>query len=110
MPPTGMNGIGLVYMGTSVFLNLGDFGSGKVMGLAPYGGQPGKTIDEPFVEVVDGVALARSEKNFVRHQDLYRKRYFPAIRPGQGGAPRRSLHRDSLDRPGCDGENADQHQ
>lgn len=79
--PGYMNGIGLVYMGTSVFLNFGDFGSGKVMGLAPYGGQPGKTIDEPFVEVVDGVALAKSEKNFVRHQDLYRKRYFPAIRP-----------------------------
>jgi len=79
--PGYMNGIGLVYMGTSVFLNFGDFGSGKVMGLAPYGGQPGKTINEPFVEVVDGVALSKSEKNFVRHQDLYQKRYFPALRP-----------------------------
>lgn len=79
--PGYMNGIGLVYMGTSVFLNFGDFGSGKVMGLAPYGGQPGKIIDEPFVEVVDGVALSKSEKNFVRHQDLYQKRYFPALQP-----------------------------
>jgi carbamoyltransferase len=68
-------------MGTSVFLNFGDFGSGKVMGLAPYGGQPGKTINEPFVEIVDGVALANSEKNFVRHNDLYRKRFFPNIPP-----------------------------
>jgi carbamoyltransferase len=79
--PGFMNGIGLVYMGTSVFLNFGDFGSGKVMGLAPYGGQPGKTINEPFVEIVDGVALANSEKNFVRHNDLYRKRFFPNIPP-----------------------------
>ncbi len=81
--PGFMNGIGLVYMGTSVFLNFGDFGSGKVMGLAPYGGQPGKVVDEPFVEIVDGVALAGSEKNFVRHNDLYRKRFFPDIPPRQ---------------------------
>jgi carbamoyltransferase len=79
--PGYMNGIGLVYMGTSVFLNFGDFGSGKVMGLAPYGGQPGKIIDEPFVEVVDGAALSKGEKAFFRHLDLYQKRYFPAIRP-----------------------------
>ena len=79
--PGFMNGIGLAYMGTSVFLNFGDFGSGKVMGLAPYGGQPGRTIDEPFVEILDGVALSRSEKNFVRHNDLYRKRFFPDIPP-----------------------------
>ena len=86
--PGFMNGIGLVYMGTSVFLNFGDFGSGKVMGLAPYGGQPGKTINEPFVEIVDGVALSGSEKNFVRHNDLYRKRFFPHIPPrGQESLP-----------------------
>ncbi len=77
--PGYMNGLGLVYMGTSVFLNFGDFGSGKVMGLAPYGGQPGKTVEPKFFDVVDGVALTKSEKNFVRHNDLYQKRFFPDL-------------------------------
>lgn len=77
--PGYMNGLGLVYMGTSVFLNFGDFGSGKVMGLAPYGGIPGKTIEPGFFDVVDGAALTKSEKNFVRHNDHYQRQFFPDI-------------------------------
>jgi carbamoyltransferase len=77
--PGHMNGLGLVYMGTSVFLNFGDFGSGKVMGLAPYGGVPGKTIERRFFECVDGCVLTKSQKNFVRHIDLYRQQFFPEI-------------------------------
>ncbi|HBE43950.1 MAG TPA: carbamoyl transferase [Deltaproteobacteria bacterium] len=77
--PGYMNGLGLVYMGTSVFLNLGDFGSGKVMGLAPYGGNPGKSMDREFFEITEGLALTRSEKNFVRHIDHYQKLFFPHV-------------------------------
>jgi len=77
--PGYMNGLGLVYMGTSVFLNFGDFGSGKVMGLAPYGGKPGKTVEPGFFDVVDGAALTKSEKNFVRYNDLYQRQFFPDL-------------------------------
>lgn len=77
--PGYMNGLGLVYMGTSVFLNLGDFGSGKVMGLAPYGGNPRKSMDREFFEITEGLALPRSEKKFVRHIDHYQKLLFPHV-------------------------------
>jgi len=77
--PGYMNGLGLVYMGTSVFLNFGDFGSGKVMGLAPYGGKPGKGMEREFFEITEGLALTRSEKNFVRHIDHYQRLFFPDI-------------------------------
>jgi carbamoyltransferase len=77
--PRYMNALGLLYMGTSVFLNFGDFGSGKVMGLAPYGGNKKIAPASPFLEIVEGAALCRSEKNFVRHVDHFQGLFFPSI-------------------------------
>ena len=76
--PDYQNGLGLIYMATSVFLNFGDFGSGKVMGLAPYGGENG-IFHRGFCELVEGVALTRSEKNFVRHIEKFQKDFYPEI-------------------------------
>ena len=87
--PGFSNGLGLLYMGTSVFIGLGDFGSGKVMGLAPYGGRtPGRRFRRNFYEIVDGAALIPSEKNFVRHIDYFQKLYYPDIpKREKGGLP-----------------------
>jgi len=77
--PGYRNGIGLLYMGTSVFLGMGDFGSGKVMGLAPYGENPERKFRRNFCEIVDGVALVPSEKNFVRYNDCFQRVFYPDI-------------------------------
>ncbi|MBN1881679.1 MAG: carbamoyl transferase [Deltaproteobacteria bacterium] len=76
--PDYQNGLGLIYMATSVFLNFGDFGSGKVMGLAPYGGKD-NSFYRKFCELVEGVALTKSEKNFVRHIEKFQKAFYPTI-------------------------------
>jgi len=77
--PGFSNGLGLLYMGTSVFVGFGDFGSGKVMGLAPYGEHTDGRFRRNFYEIVDGAVLIPSEKNFVRHTDLFQKMYYPDI-------------------------------
>ncbi len=77
--PEYQNGLGLVYMATSVFLNFGDFGSGKVMGLAPYGGVKGKSMTRDFCDIVDGAVLTESEKNFVNYVDRFQKRFYPNV-------------------------------
>ncbi|MCX5817875.1 MAG: carbamoyl transferase [Proteobacteria bacterium] len=77
--PGYRNGIGLLYMGTSVFLGMGDFGSGKVMGLAPYGESGERSFRKNFCEIVDGAALIPSEKNFVRYNDCFQKLFYPDI-------------------------------
>ena len=77
--PGFSNGLGLLYMATSVFVGFGDFGSGKVMGLAPYGEHTDGRYQKDFYEIVDGAVLIPSEKNFVRHVDHFRKLYYPDI-------------------------------
>jgi carbamoyltransferase len=77
--PGFSNGLGLLYMGTSVFVGFGDFGSGKVMGLAPYGEHTDGRYRRDFYEIVDGAVLIPSEKNFVRHIDHFQKMYYPDI-------------------------------
>ncbi len=77
--PGFSNGLGLLYMGTSVFVGFGDFGSGKVMGLAPYGEHTDRRYRRAFYEIVDGAVLIPSEKNFVRHIDHFQKMYYPDI-------------------------------
>ncbi len=77
--PGFSNGLGLLYMGTSVFVGFGDFGSGKVMGLAPYGENTHRRYHRKFYEIVDGAVLIPSEKNFVRHIDHFQKMYYPDI-------------------------------
>ena len=77
--PGYSNGLGLLYMGTSVFVGLGDFGSGKVMGLAPYGEHTDGRFRRNFYEIVDGAVLIPSEKNFVRHIDHFQRMYYPDI-------------------------------
>jgi len=77
--PGYRNGIGLLYMGTSVFLGMGDFGSGKVMGLAPYGYNTDRKFKKDFYELSDGTALISSEKNFVRYNDYFQRRFYPDI-------------------------------
>jgi len=77
--PGFSNGLGLLYMGTSVFVGFGDFGSGKVMGLAPYGENTHGRYRRNFYEIVDGAVLIPSEKNFVRHIDHFQKMYYPDI-------------------------------
>ncbi|MCX5812165.1 MAG: carbamoyl transferase [Proteobacteria bacterium] len=77
--PGFTNGLGLLYMGTSVFVGFGDFGSGKVMGLAPYGEHTDGRYRRNFYEIVDGAVLIPSEKNFVRHIDHFQKMYYPDI-------------------------------
>jgi carbamoyltransferase len=76
--PGFSNGLGLLYMGASVFIGLGDFGSGKVMGLAPYGGH-NRHFQRDFYEIVDGAVLIPSAKNFVRHIDHFQRLYYPDI-------------------------------
>lgn len=74
------NGLGLLYMAASVFIGFGDFGSGKVMGLAPYGGHSEeRRFRRNFYEIIDGAVLIPSEKNFVRHIDHFQKMYYPDI-------------------------------
>ncbi len=81
------NGLGLLYMGASVFIGFGDFGSGKVMGLAPYGGRvASRPFRRDFYEIVDGTVLIPSEKNFVRHIDHFQKAYYPDIPKRENGA------------------------
>ncbi len=77
--PGYSNGLGLLYMGTSVFIGLGDFGSGKVMGLAPYGDRTDGRFRRTFYEIVDGAVLIPSEKNFVRHIDHFQRMYYPDV-------------------------------
>jgi carbamoyltransferase len=78
--PGFANGLGLLYMGASIFIGLGDFGSGKVMGLAPYGGRTdGRRFRRSFYEIVDGAVLIPSKKNFVRHIDQFQRLYYPDI-------------------------------
>ena len=77
--PGFSNGLGLLYMAASIFVGLGDFGSGKVMGLAPYGGRADERFRRSFYEIVDGAALIPSEKNFVRHIDHFQRLYYPDI-------------------------------
>lgn len=77
--PGYRNGVGLLYMGTSVFLGMGDFGSGKVMGLAPYGENSERKFRRKFCEIVDGAALVPSEKNFVRYNDCFQRLFYPDV-------------------------------
>ncbi len=76
---THRNGIGHFYGGVSRFLNLGPFGAGKVMGLAPYG----RGNEELLFEFDGGDVLYRDALDLRGTRDLGRfgKRYAGGLAP-----------------------------
>ena len=100
--PGFSNGLGLLYMGTSVFIGLGDFGSGKVMGLAPYGGRtPGRRFRRSFYEIVDGRRTDTEREEFCQTHRLLPKALLSRYpQEGEGRASGRRLYGNRLRGPG----------